>query len=133
MKARLNATVGLLLVSASLVVVGCGSNGSTSMEEAKAVAIAESQFRDEWRHAIEFGRATCAGKPGPSGKDCLERIEEPLRRHAIKLFSKEIDGILQVGVGPKCAEALKEARVTIPSVPSFPGALTLTCQEESRQ
>jgi hypothetical protein len=131
MTPRLLSTAVLLLVTATLA-IGCGSDASTTSADVRAVAAAESRFLKESRLALDRGSTSCAGETTKAVPRCLARVEEPLNIRAFKRFSRAIEGILEDGVGPKCAAALEETRSTISSVSSFVGATTHACRMESR-
>jgi hypothetical protein len=130
MTARLS--LALLLVAA-FILVGCGSTATTSPAEARAVAVAETRFLNEWGHGYHLGLARCRGLKEEAGLECLHRVESPPQGKAMVRFSGSIEDILDEGVGPECAASLEDANASMPSVPYFAGSTRTTCRAESRE
>lgn len=120
----------LLLITA---VLGCGSSATTSADEAKAVSIAEKKFVAEWGHANVIGTTQCSKEEGEAGARCYQEAIAPLQAKAREEFSGSIKRLLEGGVGPECADELKETLSTMNSVPVFPGGTASICLSESRE
>jgi hypothetical protein len=125
--------LSLALLVAAFILVGCGSTAKTSPAEAKAVAVVEGRFLNEWGDAYKLGLARCKGLRGEPGRKCLYRVESPLQGAAMERFSKASEALLDDGLGSECAASLKDAVGSMLSVPSFAGSTTFACRKESRQ
>jgi hypothetical protein len=123
----------LVLVLSATAIAGCGSSATTSPAEAQAVAVAEHRFLVADRHANIAAKARCSKKSGQAGANCFHKVVERLEAKPRARFVASIEALLEGGVGPECADELKETLSTISSVPLFPGGTASICRSESRE
>jgi hypothetical protein len=123
--------VTLALLLSATATAGCGSSATTSPADAKAVAVAEHEFFVANRRANIAARAQCSKESGQAGESCFQKVVESLEAKPRAEFVTFVEGLLEGGVGPECAEALDEALSTISSVPLFPGGTASICRSES--
>lgn len=124
--------VTLVLLLSATAIAGCGSSATTSPADAKAVAVAEHEFFVANRRANIAAKAQCSKESRQAGESCFHKVVEPLEAKPRAGFVTSVEGLLEGGVGPECAEALEEALSTISSVPLFPGGTASICRSESR-
>lgn len=129
---RVACLVTLVLMLSVTAIPGCGSSATTSPADAKAVAVAEHEFFVANRRANIAARAQCSKESRQAGESCFQKVVEPLEAKPRAGFVTSVEGLLEGGVGPECAEALEEALSTISSVPLFPGGTASICRSESR-
>lgn len=130
-KKRGTLLVALLLVCL-LAFSGCGSSARTDSTEAHKVAAAERKFLNEWGKAGAVVLSQCSGMHGEAGARCSQRILKSRQGRAMVEFYDAIDALLDGGLGPRCAEELRDTRSFITEIPHFPGDASAVCREESR-
>jgi hypothetical protein len=116
----------------AIALAGCGSSATTSPADAKAIAIAEHEFGVANRRSALAARAQCSKKSGKAEEICNQKLVSQQEEKHREAFRATVEGLLESGVGPECAEALEEALATISPDPLFLGDTASICQSESR-
>ena len=124
--------VALVLLLSATALAGCGSSATTSPAEAKVIAVAEQKLGVGIRRAVIEAKFQCSKKSGQAEESCFQRLVWQGEGKPTTAFMATVEGLLEGGVGPECAESLEEALSTINSVPLFPGGTASICQAESR-
>jgi hypothetical protein len=71
-------------------------------------------------------------KTNQAKESCYQRLFPPREDKLRAAFRGTVEGVLDSGVGPECAEALEEALSTISPDPLFLGGTASICLAESR-
>jgi hypothetical protein len=124
--------VTLVLLLSATALAGCGSSSTTSPADAKAIAVAEHKFGVANRRGAIAARAQCWKKSGQNEEICIQRLVLQREEKYREIFRATVEGLLESGVGPECAEALEEALSTISPDPLFLGETASICESESR-
>lgn len=126
------SVVTLVLLLSAIALAGCGESATTSPADAKAIAVAEHEFGVANRRSVVDARAQCSKKSGQAEEGCFQKLVAQREEKHRAAFRATVEGLLESGVGPECAEALEEALSTIGPNPLFLGETASICLSESR-